>query len=224
MRSAAVSHLEGLLQARQLDRTLFRGGPAIAGIPMAASGLPEVDARLGGGWRRGEVSELVGAVSSGRTTVMAASLAASTARGEVAALVDAVDRFDPASAAAFGLDLSRLLWVRGPALTVEAARLTMVERAVQQAVRAFDLIIRAGGFGLVVLDLADVSPRVVRSLPHTTWLRLAHANEGRDTAGLMVLDSPMGRSARGVTLPLQGAPRWAGSSDQSRRLLRVLGA
>ena len=155
---------------------------------------------------------------------MAASLAASTARGEVAALVDAVDRFDPASAAAFGLDLSRLLWVRGPALTVEAARLTMVERAVQQAVRAFDLIIRAGGFGLVVLDLADVSPRVVRSLPHTTWLRLAHANEGRDTAGLMVLDSPMGRSARGVTLPLRGAPRWAGSSDQSRRLLRVLGA
>ncbi len=155
---------------------------------------------------------------------MAASLAASTARGEVAALVDTVDRFDPASAAALGLDLSRVLWVRGPALTVEAARPAMVERAVQQAVRAFDLIIRAGGFGLVVLDLGDVPPRVVRSLPHTTWLRLAHANEGRDTAGLMVLDSPMGRSARGVTLPVQGAPRWIGSSDQSRRLVRVLGA
>ena len=55
---------------------------------------------LGGGWRRGEVSELVGARSSGRTSVLLATLAAATARGEVVALVDALDRFDPASAAA----------------------------------------------------------------------------------------------------------------------------
>jgi hypothetical protein len=39
-------------------------------------------------------------------------LARATQRGEVCALVDASDAFDPASAAAAGMEMSRLLWVR----------------------------------------------------------------------------------------------------------------
>jgi hypothetical protein len=164
------------------------------------------------------VSELVGARSTGRTSVLWATLAAATARGEVVGLVDAVDRFDPASAAGAGVDLARVLWVRGPNLTVELARPAVIERAVHQAIRALDLIMRAGGFSIVALDVADVPARHLRALPWTTWLRLAHTNEGRDAVCLLVGESAMGKSARGTSVHLQAECRWTGASPQSRRL------
>ena len=40
-------------------------------------------------------------------------MAAATRRGEIAALVDTCDRLDVASAVAAGIDLDRLLWIRG---------------------------------------------------------------------------------------------------------------
>src|SRR5512142_3108286 len=49
---------------------------------------------------RGRISEIVGTRSSGRTAVLHALLAASTGRGEYAALVDTKDAFDACSAAA----------------------------------------------------------------------------------------------------------------------------
>src|SRR5262249_37136681 len=160
------------------------------------SGVASVDRALGGGWRRGEVSELVGPRSSGRTSVLLSTLAEATSRGDVVGLVDAFDRFDPVSAGAMGVDLDRVLWVRGPALTVESARPDRLAEAVHRAIRAFDLIVRAGGFSVAALDVADVPPRYLRSLPWTTWLRLAHANEGRDTVCLLVRDTPNGTSPR----------------------------
>src|SRR5215203_2870716 len=67
---------------------------------------------MGGGLRRGHLSEVGGPRSSGGTAVVASCLASAIARGEVVALIDTHDRFDPVSAAAAGVDLSRLLWVR----------------------------------------------------------------------------------------------------------------
>jgi hypothetical protein len=215
MASAALQRLEDLLQVRKLGDTLT--GRWETRRETAASGVPGLDARLGGGWPLGSVSELVGERSSGRTAVMVATLAAATRRGQVAALVDALDRFDPRAAEAAGVVLDRLLWVRGAALTAELARPPLLEHAVRQAVRAFDLILRAGGFGVVVLDLADITPRAVRAMPATTWLRLGHANEGRPTAGLVVANVSAARSARGVTVPLDASPIWTGDSPQSRR-------
>jgi recA bacterial DNA recombination protein len=183
----------------------------------ASTGIVALDAALGGGWCRGDVSEIVGNRSSGRTSVLVAALAAATCRGELVGLVDAVDRFDPASAAGAGLDLDRMLWVRGPALSVEMMRPAMIDRAVCQAIRALDLLVRAGGFGVVALDVADVPPRCLRALPSTTWLRLAHANAGRETACLLVGEAPMGRSARGASVRLETTRRWTGASRQSRR-------
>ena len=75
--------------------------------------MPHSTRVLGGGWRRGEVSEVVGVRSSGRTSVLVATLAAATSRGEVVALVDAFDRFDPGRPRPPVLDLDRVLWVRG---------------------------------------------------------------------------------------------------------------
>ena len=216
MKSAAIFRLESLLQQKRLDGTLagFRLDPSVRS---ASTGVTALDEMLGGGWPRGEVSELVGARSTGRTSLLLATAAAATARGEIVGLVDAVDRFDPAAAAAVGVDLDRVLWVRGPALTVELSRPPIIAHAVHQAIRAVDLIVRAGGFSIVALDVADVPARHLRALPWTTWLRLSHANEGRDSVCLLVGESPMGKSPRGTSVHLDATRRWTGASPQSRR-------
>ena len=208
MKSTAINRLESLLEAKSLGGSLSRSGAGPGQAPGISTGLPALDAALGGGWRLGEISEIVGARSSGRTSVLIATVAAATACGEIVGLVDAWDRFDPVSAAASGVDLDRVLWVRGATLTVELARPAFARRAtgkpdilqlaVQRALRAFDLIIRAGGFGVVVLDVAGAPVRALQALPFTTWMRLAHANEGRQTVGLLVGERAMGRSARGA--------------------------
>ncbi|HEX8872012.1 MAG TPA: hypothetical protein VF758_04555, partial [Candidatus Acidoferrum sp.] len=78
---------------------------------MVSSGIPQLDS-LTGGLARGCLTEICGAASSGRTSVLLSALARATERGEVCALVDASDAFDPASAAAAGTEMGRLLWVR----------------------------------------------------------------------------------------------------------------
>jgi hypothetical protein len=217
MSSAALQHLEQLLDHRRLGGTLPSRTADLDASALASTGLAAIDAALGGGWRRGAISEVVGPRSSGRTTVLLSTLARATREGEYAALIDAVDRFDLASALARGLDPARLLWVRGPALTVELARSASLETVVQQSVRAFDLVLRAGGFSVVLLDVADLPAASLRALPPATWLRLAHANEGRSSAGVLIGPSPMGRSARGRTIALAGRPIWTGDSAQSWR-------
>src|ERR1017187_2639125 len=74
------------------------------------TGVAEVDA-LAGGLPQGCLTEVYGPASSGRTSLMLAAMAQSTSRENVCALVDASDAFDPASAAAAGVRLERLLWV-----------------------------------------------------------------------------------------------------------------
>jgi len=228
MPSLAIERLESALQARHFDHTLASHRRFVEGVArVAPTGWASLDAPLGGGWARGELSEIVGARSSGRTGLALATLAAATRRGEVAAYVDAVDRLDPVSAAAAGMDLSRLLWIRGPALTAEQARPAAIDDAVSKAVRAFDLVLRAGGFAVAVLDLADISPRVIRALPPATWMRLARVMDGatgtagRDTAGLILGDAPVSRSAGGVSVRLTATGVWAGQSPQQHRLARL---
>ena len=141
MASATLTRLESLLAARRLDSTIARKD-ADAGATLVTTGITSLDTSLGGGWRRGEISEVLGPASSGRASVLCATLAAATARGELVALVDTFDRVDPVTAAATGLDLSRVLWVRGPSLTPTAAisrRDSLVNGAVLRAVRACDL-------------------------------------------------------------------------------------
>ncbi len=102
-----------------------------------------LDARLGGGWPQGKVGELTGRASSGRSAVAAATVAAATARGEVTAWLDPADAFDPVSAAAAGVDLARVLWVR--------------PRGIEETVRAAELVLETGGFTVVVLDLGSAA-------------------------------------------------------------------
>src|SRR5687768_10558758 len=115
MSSPAVALLESALRARKLDRTLTTAIPPGKGAgSVAATTIAAVDQVLQGGLPRGQLSEIAGPASSGRTTLLLQVVAAATRRGEIAAIVDTFDRLDVASVVAAGIDLDRLLWVRGP--------------------------------------------------------------------------------------------------------------
>jgi recombination protein RecA len=77
----------------------------------ARTGIAEIDSATGG-LPRGCLTEIYGPASSGRTSLLISILAEATARQEICALVDADDAFDPISAAAAGVRLDRLIWVR----------------------------------------------------------------------------------------------------------------
>lgn len=220
MAQVARADIELLLRARKLDVTLTSAAlwRAAGADEVAATGVEPLDAALGGGIRRGHLSEIVGPRSAGHTTIMCQALSAAAARGEVVALVDPFDRFDPVSAAAAGLELSRLLWVRDVGGAGTAA---LHQHVAGRAVKAMNLVLQAGGFGLVVLDLADASAPTLRQFPFTTWLRLARTIEGSRTAAVLIAPNHVSRSPGGVTIALRGVARWTGASDRARLLRRI---
>lgn len=203
--------LEAALRARKLDRTLVPVGGrlTVAALETVPTGVPEMDRQLGGGLPVGQVSEIVGPRSSGRTGLALAVLAAATRREEHVALVDTFDVFDPECAAAAGVDLGRMLWVRGdgctPAFPFLASRQSGADRAIERALKALNLIVQAGGFGFVVLDLADAPVTALRRIPAATWLRLQRVLDGQPSVGLVLANAPMSRSAGGVSVVLTPA-------------------
>lgn len=140
--------------------------------PRISTGLPPLDRLLDGGFPRGQVAELVGPRTSGRTRVLLGALASVTGRGGWAALVDGTDGLDPAAAATLGVPLGRLLWIRC------GGRITA-------AWRAADVLVQSGGFGLVVVDLGDLPPWTLARTPPAVVVRLQRAVERRAT-GLLV--------------------------------------
>jgi len=160
-RAAADPSLGALL--RDLGPQLRRG-PAPADAPPVrdATGLPGMDALLGGGIPRGRLVEIAGPSGSGRTSLVLGWLARLTRAGEVAAVVDVADALDPRSAEAAGVVLPRVLWVRAPGLG--------------EALRATERVLEARGFALVLLDLDTAGePATGGRTGAGTWLRLARA-------------------------------------------------
>jgi recombination protein RecA len=122
---------------------------------------------------RGTLTEICGPPSSGRTSILYAAVARATRSPEFCALIDGGDNFDPLSARNAGVQLPHLLWVRcgGNA---------------EKALKATDLIIQAGGFGVVALDLAGVAARDARRISLASWFRLRHAVEKTPTALILI--------------------------------------
>ena len=210
------------LAARRLDRTLTSSLPSSDPrdeYSIGATNIPSLDAQLGGGFPRGQLSELVGARSSGRTSVVLRMMAAATARGELVAHVDALDMLDVSSAVAAGVDLDRLLWIRGHVVANPGLCRDMNQRAMEQAVRALTLVLQAGNLGLVVFDVGEAPAEALRRLPFTTWLRLQKMVEGRQTMCVIVGNAPMARSSAGLTVLMQ-----AGGGTESRRSSPVIRA
>jgi hypothetical protein len=144
---------------------------------MVPSGIAAMDA-LTGGLPRGCLTEIFGPASSGRTTLLLAALAAATRRGEFCAVVDASDALDPQSVAAAGVELDRLLWVR--------CGENSPEHRLEQLLRATDLLLESGGFGMIALDLGDLPPQSARRIPLTTWFRFRRAVEHTPTVLLAI--------------------------------------
>jgi recombination protein RecA len=208
MNSLARADLESLLRIRKLDSTLTSALPSDAvrdTFTVAATDVTPLDALLSGGFPRGQLSEIIGARSSGRTSLLLRALSAATARGELVALVDALDAFDVESACAARIELDRLLWIRGHVVANPGLCHDLNQRAVDQAIKALTLVLQAGNFGLVVFDVAEAPREGIRRLPFTTWLRLQRMVEGTQTACVLVGTEPMARSSAGLTLRL-GSP------------------
>jgi hypothetical protein len=224
----ARADLESLLRTRRLDRTLTTALPPLdpAGIPdefvCAPTGHTALDARLSGGFPRGQLSEIIGPRSSGRTSLLLQTLAAATARGELVALVDALDALDVASVEAAGIDLDRLLWIRGHVVPNPGMCRDLNQRAMEQAIRAFTLVLQAGNFGVVAFDVGEAPADAVRRLPFTTWMRLQRLIEGSQTAGVLVGGESMARSSAGLTLRLTQGIRDSGFGIRGIRFGRQL--
>lgn len=158
---------------------------------IVSTGIPEIDAAVGG-LPRGAMTEICGPPCSGRTSLLISALAARTAEGEACALVDARDSFDPYLASVAGVALKQLLWVRC--------------QNADQALRATDLLIQGGGFGLVAVDLSDIAPKIVRYVPLNAWFRFRRAVEDTPTILMVMEQEANAKTCASLVLRLKAEP------------------
>jgi recombination protein RecA len=257
--------------------------------PVATTGIEPLDDMLGGGLPIGAISELVGPDCSGRTSAAISFLARTTQAAKVCVWIDVSNAFDPASAAASGVDLARLLWVRcGVPASANASHTTrngftlpeqylaalpvkkglhgggfgphprnevkglseavdgflrsevtsprcgepqlrmMKEEAVfepkpssqpirprkritsgkpwariEQALRVTDLLLQAGGFSAIVLDMGSIAPEYASRVPLATWFRYRAAAERTQSSILLLTQHACAKSSAGLVLRLQ---------------------
>ena len=177
----------------------------------SSSGLSAIDTLLDGGFPMGAISELAGPVSSGRTSLALSFLAQRTAEGKACAWVDTDDTLDPESAAASGVNLQQLLWVRcgvhtpsvntGRGVRTRSRQATSgAETRIEQALRATDLLLQAGGFASIVLDFGDTEPLQGARIPLATWFRFRQAAERTHTCLLVLCQSNYAQSSAALVL------------------------
>jgi hypothetical protein len=162
-----------------LDRRVFESVP---------TGIAPLDT-LTGGLPRGAITEIFGPPSSGRTSAMASILSEAVTGGEVSALVDGNDAFDPKSAAAAGVELQHLLWVRCHTL--------------DQVLKSTDLLLQGGGFGRVVMDLTDLPLPHVESISLASWFRFQRTIEKTPTVLVVMSPRSIVKSAAALVLQMQ---------------------
>ena len=256
--------------------------------PVTPTGIPHVDALLNGGIPIGAITEIAGPDCSGRTSLALSTLARITAEGKVAAWVDVSDALHPESAAAAGIHLPHLLWIRcgttpartllpgdnhftltsgyftaptpkkglhgggfgphprseekglsaavsgllaagGPAVihprtaadpqhskphlhpAPASVNLPPTSNArgpiarIAQALRVIDLLLQAGGFCAIVVDLAGIAPEHVTRIPAATWFRYRAAAEKTRAAILLLTQHTCAQSSAALVLRMQAA-------------------
>ena len=254
--------------------------------PDVPTGIEAIDDLLHGGLPLGAITEIVGPECSGRTALALSFLTQITSEGKVCAWIDVADSLHPESAAAAGIDLARLLWVRcgvsstqpqpsqnnfrlpdkclaapptkkglhgggfGPhprteakglsdalggllrteAITPRCAEPQPRERRpketfepvpfqpsqpqakayspgplsrIDQALRVTDLLVQAGGFSSIVLDLGSIAPDHASRVPLATWFRYRAAAERTQASILLLTQHPCAKSSAGLVLRTQ---------------------
>ena len=253
-----------------------------------ATGVAAVDEVLDGGLPVGAVTEMIGAECSGRTALALSFVAGVTRAERVCAWVDVSDALSPESAAAAGVELKRMLWVRcgvverkvgvgssqgkfklaekyfappvvmkglhgggcgphprmevkgmpegvGELLRPYAPRCAEPQRRVsrekerveapggwgardevraggvsvwgrmEQAMRVTDLLLQAGGFSAIVLDMGSLAPEQVSRIPLATWFRYAAAAERSRASVVLLTQHGCSKSSAGLVLRLAAA-------------------
>jgi recombination protein RecA len=184
-------------------------GPRVA-CNTVATGVAAVDDLLEGGLPIGAISELTGPECSGRTSLALAFLAKRTQEGHACAWIDTGDVLDPESAAASGVLLNQLLWIRcrnrNPAQQATAKPSSRKHSfskpwsTLDQSIRATDLLLQAGGFASIVLDLGGIASEHARRIPLATWFRFRQAAK-RTQCSLVVLgQAPCAQSSAETVL------------------------
>ncbi len=186
--------------------------------PKYATGVNPLDRLLSGGLPQGQISEIVGPMSSGKTGLLLKILSETTGCGERVAYVDPFHSFDPVLATQSGLILSRFLWIR--------SRAEATEKRLEQALKAVDILTRSETFYLVALDLENPSngarsmsqeatiPTWIRSsqsgnsrstqrIPFNTWFRIKKTLQGKAISVLVLNAKPTAGSAAAVVLGLE---------------------
>jgi hypothetical protein len=198
MQSAAIvrTQIESLLEARIPSALTLKSRSIQECI---ACGIKDID--ILEVFRRGNLVEICGAFSSGRTTLLHGLLSRCTSGGEAAAILDVTDSFDPVSASQLGVVLSEVLWVRCGATRSQGRPLS----ALEQALAAADLLLQSGGFGLLVLDLANIPMKEARQIPLAAWFKFRRAVEGTRTLFLVLAQQSNAGSSSANTLDVSQA-------------------
>ena len=271
--------------------------------PVEPTGITELDHLLRGGFPVGALSEIVGPECSGRTSLALNFVARLTQAGKVCAWVDVSDALHPESAAAQGVDLERLLWIRcgvqapitpvvpdAPLLSSAPATLLQEKPAkvkpgipqagsghprmeanglstavsnllsvapkathaaqvlkkprpdaqrplpqehsqgsmlpitagkpgaftrtrtntrsgawsrLEQALRVTDLLLQAGGFSCIVLDLGSLNAEFALRVPLATWFRFRAGTERLQSHFLLLSQHACSRNSAGLVLRLE---------------------
>lgn len=168
--------------------------------------VPAVNALLQTGLMRGSIAEICGPRSSGRTGFVLHILAQATLGGEICAVVDLNGSFAPGCAGGAGVILSQLVWVR-------------CQNNIEHALRATDLLLHAGGFGIVVLDLCDATTRMLNRIPLSYWYRFRRAVENTPSNLVILAAQPLAKSCSSAKFEWKLKHfRWSGKKPG--RLLR----
>jgi hypothetical protein len=198
----SAQHLRAQIEANLAERipSALTPLPRIPS-PVIPTGIREIDALLHGGFPVGALSEIVGPECSGRTSLALAFVAGMTQEGRVCAWVDVSDTLHPESAAALGVDLSRLLWIRC-GVTPGAAPLRRLWSRLEQGLKVSDLLLQAGGFSCIVLDMGSLPAEYALRVPLATWFRFRGAAERLQANVLLLTQHACSRNSAGLVLRL----------------------
>jgi recombination protein RecA len=203
----SASQLRAQIEAHLLDKipSALTPLPRLT-YPVESTGIREIDELLHGGFPVGAITEIVGPECSGRTSLALTFISGMTQASKVCAWVDISDCLHPESAAALGVDLSRLLWIRTPIpMQAKPASRNKLWSRLEKGLRVVDLLLNAGGFSCIVLDLGSLSAEYASRVPLATWFRFRTTAERTQSNVLLLTQHACAKTSAGLVLRLDEA-------------------
>jgi recombination protein RecA len=90
-----------------------------------------------------------------------------------------------------------------------------------QALKATDLLIQSGGFGLIIVDLGDIPIEQARRVPLTSWFRFRRAVETTPTVLMVIAKDSCAKTCASLVMQVSAAPKQSGQTSMSSPLSHV---